>query len=61
MQGKTKNFAHLALKDVIIEFFYTGTYHIADKRPDLFHESVPLPCLALVASVVRNLYVLKLC
>ena len=61
MQGKTKNFAHSALKDAIIEFFYTGTYCIADKHPDLFRELIPLPCLALVASAVRNLYVLKLC
>jgi hypothetical protein len=30
-QGKTRNFAHPALQNVITEFFYLGTYCIADK------------------------------
>lgn len=51
-KGKTRNFAHSALKEAIIEFFYTGSHRIAHKRPDLFRRSVPVPCLALVAAAV---------
>ena len=51
-QGKMRNHAHPALKEVVIQFFYTGNYRIADKRPEQFHHSVPLPCLALVGAVV---------
>ena len=51
-QGKTKNFAHPALQQVITEFYYLGSYRIADKQPDLFRQSVPIPCLALVAAAV---------
>lgn len=61
MQGKTRNFVHSALKNAIIEFFYNRTCHITDKCPDLFCKSVPLPCLVLVASAVRNPHTLKLC
>ncbi|KIN99145.1 hypothetical protein M404DRAFT_155717, partial [Pisolithus tinctorius Marx 270] len=48
--GKTRNFAHPALKEAVIQFYYTGTYQIADKRPESFNNSVPLSCLALVAA-----------
>ncbi|KAI6142015.1 hypothetical protein BKA82DRAFT_4361475 [Pisolithus tinctorius] len=48
--GKTRNFAHPALKEAVIQFYYTGTYRIADKRPESFNNSVPLSCLALVAA-----------
>ena len=40
------------MKEATIEFFYTGSYHIADKRPNLFRNSIPLPCLALVGAAV---------
>lgn len=52
VKGKTKYFAHPALKEVLVDFFYTGNHRIADKRPDLFRRSIPVPCLALVAAVV---------
>jgi hypothetical protein len=52
-QGKPDNFAHPALKEAIIRFFYTGSYWIADKRSNLFRKSVPLACLALVGAAVR--------
>ncbi|KAG0704311.1 hypothetical protein DFH29DRAFT_997824 [Suillus ampliporus] len=33
--GKTNNAAHPALKAAAIAFFYTGSYHIAQRRPDI--------------------------
>jgi len=51
-QGKMRNYAHPALKEVVIQFFYTGNYRIVDKRPEQFRCSVLLPCLALVGAVV---------
>ncbi|KIK40661.1 hypothetical protein CY34DRAFT_86884, partial [Suillus luteus UH-Slu-Lm8-n1] len=48
--GKTKNFAHPGLREVIIFFIYTGSYRIAHRRPDIFRKQVPLKCLALVAT-----------
>ena len=56
IQGKMNNFAHLALKDAIIDFFYTGSYHIAEKWPNIFWSSVPLMCLALVGAAVYLLF-----
>ncbi|KAG1879923.1 hypothetical protein F4604DRAFT_1997796 [Suillus subluteus] len=50
-QGKTNNFANPALREAIALFYYTGTYRIARKRPDLFRHQLPLSCLALVAAV----------
>ncbi|KAI5981390.1 hypothetical protein F5J12DRAFT_900839 [Pisolithus orientalis] len=50
-QGKTRNFAHPALKEAVIQFYYTRTYQIVDKHPESFNNSVPLSCLALVAAV----------
>ncbi|KAI6142500.1 hypothetical protein BKA82DRAFT_149249 [Pisolithus tinctorius] len=49
--GKTRNFTHPALKEAVIQFYYTGTYRIVDKHPESFNNSVPLSCLALVAAV----------
>ncbi|KAG2120255.1 hypothetical protein DEU56DRAFT_760851 [Suillus clintonianus] len=49
--GKTKNFAHPALLEAIILFFYTGSYRIARRRPAIFRKEVPLTCLALVCTV----------
>ncbi|KAG1719320.1 hypothetical protein EDB19DRAFT_1973382 [Suillus lakei] len=36
--GKTKNFAHPALLEAIILFFYTGSYRIAHRRPAIFRK-----------------------
>jgi len=51
-QGKTRNFAHPALREVIITFFYTGMYRVAGKRPDVFKKQLPLTFLALVGAAV---------
>ncbi|KAI5999760.1 hypothetical protein F5J12DRAFT_784539 [Pisolithus orientalis] len=48
--GKTRNFTHPALKEAVIQFYYTRTYQIADKHPESFNNSVPLSCLALIAA-----------
>ncbi|KAI5980850.1 hypothetical protein F5J12DRAFT_931323 [Pisolithus orientalis] len=50
LQGKTRNFTHPALKEAVIQFYYTGTYRIMDKHPESFNNSVPLSCLALIAA-----------
>ena len=52
LQGKTKNFGHPALKHLIIDFFYTGTYRIAQQRADIFRHSIPFQCLALASAAV---------
>ncbi|KAG1799627.1 hypothetical protein EV424DRAFT_1545921 [Suillus variegatus] len=49
--GKTRNFAHPALREVAIAFFYTGLYRIAQRMPEIFRTELPLSCLALVAAV----------
>lgn len=54
-QGKTRNFAHPALREVAIAFFYTGPYRIAQRMPEIFRTELPLSCLALVAAVVSYL------
>lgn len=54
-QGKTRNFAHPALREVAIAFFYTGPYQIAQRMPEIFRTELPLSCLALVAAVVSYL------
>ncbi|KAG1856597.1 hypothetical protein C8R48DRAFT_775998 [Suillus tomentosus] len=48
--GKTRNVAHPALHEAVISFFYTGSYHIAHRRPEVFREQLPLECLALVCT-----------
>ncbi|KAG1883997.1 hypothetical protein F4604DRAFT_1919810 [Suillus subluteus] len=50
-QGRTRNFAHPALREAIILFFYTGPYQIAQRMPEIFHTELLLSCLALVAAV----------
>ncbi|KAI6006655.1 hypothetical protein F5J12DRAFT_782901 [Pisolithus orientalis] len=50
--GKTRNFARSALKEAVIQFYYTGTYQITDKCPESFNNSVPLSCLALIAAAL---------
>ncbi|KAG9309408.1 hypothetical protein JVU11DRAFT_10659 [Chiua virens] len=51
--GKTNNFAHPALKELVIKFFYTGSYRIVDKRPNQFHKSVPLVSVALAGAALN--------
>ncbi|KAG1798272.1 uncharacterized protein HD556DRAFT_1440613 [Suillus plorans] len=48
-QGRTQNFAHPALCEAVIIFFYTGPYRIARRMPETFSKELPLSCLALVA------------
>ena len=52
IQGKTRNFAHPALKAAIIKFFYTSSYRIAHRRPDIFRSRIPNTCLAVICTVV---------
>lgn len=52
--GKTQNAAHPALREVVIAFFYTGSYRVARRRPDIFQKQLPLECLALVCTAVKN-------
>ncbi|KAG2740714.1 hypothetical protein P692DRAFT_20753860 [Suillus brevipes Sb2] len=51
--GKTQNAAHPALREVVIAFFYTGSYRVACRRPDIFQKQLPLECLALVCTAVN--------
>ncbi|KAG1867087.1 hypothetical protein C8R48DRAFT_671962 [Suillus tomentosus] len=53
--GKTNNTAHPALKAAAITFFYTGSYRIAHRRPDIFKEELPLQSLALYNCVFDGL------
>ncbi|KAG1898434.1 uncharacterized protein F5891DRAFT_1279433 [Suillus fuscotomentosus] len=54
--GKTKNFAHPALLQAIILFYYTGSYRIAHRRPAIFRKEVPLKCLALVCTAFHCVF-----
>ncbi|KAG1723785.1 uncharacterized protein EDB91DRAFT_1255520 [Suillus paluster] len=54
--GKTNNAAHPALKAAAIAFCYTGSYHIAHRRPDIFKEELPLESLALVCAVYNCVF-----
>ncbi|KAG1791772.1 uncharacterized protein HD556DRAFT_1445129 [Suillus plorans] len=49
--GKTRNFAHPALREGVTAFSYTGLYRIAQRRTDIFRNQLPLSCLALVGAV----------
>ncbi|KAG2368014.1 hypothetical protein BDR07DRAFT_1478614 [Suillus spraguei] len=51
--GKTQNAAHPALREAVIAFFYTGSYRVARRRPDIFQKQLPLECLALVCTAVN--------
>ncbi|KAG2134542.1 hypothetical protein DEU56DRAFT_756968 [Suillus clintonianus] len=53
--GKTQNVAHPALHEATISFFYTGSYRVARRRPDIFREQLPLECLALFNCVLDGL------
>ncbi|KAG1890632.1 uncharacterized protein F5891DRAFT_1197909 [Suillus fuscotomentosus] len=49
-QGRIRNFAHPALRETVISFFYTGPYQIAQRMPEIFRTELLLSCLALVAA-----------
>ncbi|KAG1732614.1 uncharacterized protein EDB91DRAFT_1251662 [Suillus paluster] len=53
--GKTNNAAHPALKAAAIAFFYTGSYCIAHRRPNIFKEELPLESLAFYNCVFDGL------
>ncbi|KAG2094409.1 uncharacterized protein F5147DRAFT_779012 [Suillus discolor] len=54
--GKTKNFAHPGLHEGAILFLYTGSYHIARRRPDIFQKEIPLTCLALICTMFNCVF-----
>ncbi|KAG1730974.1 uncharacterized protein EDB91DRAFT_1252409 [Suillus paluster] len=54
--GKTNNTAHPALKAAAIAFFYTGSYCITHRRPDIFKEELPLESLALVCAAYNCVF-----
>ncbi|KAG1846445.1 hypothetical protein F4604DRAFT_1936432 [Suillus subluteus] len=51
--SKTQNAAHPVLCEAVITFFYTSSYCVAHRRPDIFQKQLPLECLALVCTVVN--------
>ncbi|KAG1848103.1 hypothetical protein F4604DRAFT_1687831 [Suillus subluteus] len=51
--SKTQNAAHPVLREGVIAFFYTGSYHVTHRRPDIFQKQLPLECLALVCTAVK--------
>ncbi|KAF8123082.1 hypothetical protein EV363DRAFT_1404164 [Boletus edulis] len=53
IRGKTNNFAHPTLMEVTIRLFYTGSYRIADKRPNQFRKAIPLACIALAGTAIN--------
>ncbi|KAG1902257.1 uncharacterized protein F5891DRAFT_978955 [Suillus fuscotomentosus] len=55
-QGRTRNFAHPALREAVITFFYTGPYRIARRMPETFSTELPLSCLALVAAAFNCVF-----
>ncbi|KAG2115110.1 uncharacterized protein F5147DRAFT_769572 [Suillus discolor] len=52
----TNNAAHPALQAATITFFYTGSYHITHRRPDIFKQELPLQSLALVCTVYNCVF-----
>ncbi|KAG2122773.1 hypothetical protein DEU56DRAFT_917668 [Suillus clintonianus] len=50
INGKTNNFANPALREAVVIFYYTGSYRLARRRPDLFRKRLPITCLALVSA-----------
>ncbi|KAG2134451.1 uncharacterized protein EDB93DRAFT_1107351 [Suillus bovinus] len=48
--GKTNNAAHPALWEAAISFFYTGSYCVACRRPEIFKKEIPLNSLALICT-----------
>ncbi|KAG1846146.1 hypothetical protein C8R48DRAFT_779640 [Suillus tomentosus] len=53
---KTNNAAHPALQAAAIAFFYTGSYRIAHRRPDIFKQELPLQSLALVCAAYNCVF-----
>ncbi|KAG1847694.1 hypothetical protein DFJ58DRAFT_730105 [Suillus subalutaceus] len=51
--GKTENASHPVLREASISFFYTGSYRVARRRPEVFQKSLLLECLALVCTAVN--------
>ncbi|KAG1819136.1 uncharacterized protein BJ212DRAFT_1479246 [Suillus subaureus] len=54
--GKTNNAAHPALKAAAVTFFYTGSYRITHRRPNVFKEELPLESLALVCTAYNCVF-----
>ncbi|KAG2359863.1 hypothetical protein BDR07DRAFT_1378404 [Suillus spraguei] len=54
--GRINNAAHPALHTAAITFFYTGSYHITHRKPDIFKEKLPLHSLALYNYVFDGCY-----
>ncbi|KIK35461.1 hypothetical protein CY34DRAFT_26606 [Suillus luteus UH-Slu-Lm8-n1] len=52
-QRKTENTSHPVLREAAISFFYTGSYRVARRRPEVFQKLLPLECLALVCTTVN--------
>ncbi|KAG1895578.1 uncharacterized protein F5891DRAFT_1194100 [Suillus fuscotomentosus] len=44
------------LRNAVISFFYTGSYRIARRRPEVFREQLPLECLYCVKNGNGKLY-----
>lgn len=51
-QGKTENFGHPALKELIHEVFYKGDESLARLYPGSFSHSVPVVAVLLAATAV---------
>jgi hypothetical protein len=54
-QGRTSNFAHPALEDLIVGFAYSGKNSLAKLFPHDFQDSVPFEFVALAATAVSSL------
>jgi hypothetical protein len=54
-QGKTENASHPVLREAAISFFYTGSYCVTCRRPEVFQKSLLLESLALVCTVVFSM------
>ncbi|KJA12861.1 hypothetical protein HYPSUDRAFT_60196 [Hypholoma sublateritium FD-334 SS-4] len=52
--GQTNNFAHPAIPQIIISFFYTGNKCLAALFPDDFRHAVPVHAIALVVTTIQN-------
>ena len=53
-QGIMKNFAHPAIKETIIEFYYKGKRSLAAYFPEEFKAAVPIHIVALVVTAVSK-------
>ncbi|KJA23490.1 hypothetical protein HYPSUDRAFT_201226 [Hypholoma sublateritium FD-334 SS-4] len=52
--GRTNNFGHPAIPQIIMEFFYTGDKCLATLYPDDFRQAVPVHAVALVVTTIAN-------